>query len=111
MNKRLLHWLVLIIGIILIIELSRSVMDLLDKGKIIEQTQKRLERAKAKNKELKKRLAEVQSLAFIEKQAREKLNLAREGEVVVILPKITPEPEIEEAKELANWQKWLKLFK
>lgn len=111
MNKRILHWLILIVGIILIINLSRSVADLLGKGKIIEKTENRLSEAQKKNRQLKEKLAEVQSESYVEKQAREKLNLAREGEVVVILPKITPEPEVEEPREIPNWQKWIEIFK
>ena len=51
---------------------------------------------------------------FIEEQARNKLNLAKEGETIVILP-----PNVEELvgwreengpEELPNWQKWRNLF-
>ncbi|MDO8498222.1 MAG: septum formation initiator family protein [bacterium] len=67
------------------------------------------------NSELKKRLAEVQGISFVEEQARNKLNFSRPGETVVIIPpeeidKIlsleNPVPEI----KLPNWQGWLKLF-
>jgi len=67
------------------------------------------------NIRLKKQLEEAQSPDFVERQARDKLGFAREGETVVLLPKptIATESEIGEEKEetpLPSWKKWWKLF-
>ena len=67
-------------------------------------------RRKKKNEELKKILKSVQSPEFIEKQAREKLNMGKRGEVVVVLPKTENQRPKIENEELPNWQKWYKLF-
>ena len=40
----------------------------------------------AKNKELKEKLAQIKSPAFIEKQARDKLGFSKPGETVIIIP-------------------------
>ena len=64
-----------------------------------------------KNEELKVKLQEAQSREFIEKIARDKLGLAKEGETVVILPPSEPEvTKSAEEKIIPNWQKWWKLF-
>jgi 2-phospho-L-lactate guanylyltransferase (CobY/MobA/RfbA family) len=69
------------------------------------------------NRKLKRDLQEKESEEFIEKELRNKLNLAKKGEIVVVLPdeeilrKLAPERvEEEEALPDPNWKKWLKLF-
>lgn len=111
MNNRALQWVILVVGIIIIVNLSRSLFDLLKKDEVIDKTKNRLEKVEQENNDLKDKLSEVQSKDFVEKQAREKLNLGKEGEVVVILPSISPPPPEEEKKVLANWEKWLELFR
>src|SRR3990170_4508136 len=70
-----------------------------------------------KEKDLEKKLEEVKSDDYIEKQIRDKLGLAKEGEIVVVLP--PPEvvrklaPKIEEQEDTLpdpNWKKWFHLF-
>ena len=69
------------------------------------------------NKELKTRLAEVNSDFFVEKKLRDNLGLAKEGETVVVLPeaeilrKLAPDvPQEATALPEANWEKWVHLF-
>jgi hypothetical protein len=69
------------------------------------------------NAELGKRLAEVKSQDYIEKQLRDKLGLAKPGEIVVVMPdadtlrKLAPKPVEEEAVlPDPTWKKWLRLF-
>ena len=67
--------------------------------------------------DLLKRLEVAQSQDYVESQLRDKLGLAKEGEIVVILPpddvlrKIAPKyKEEEEILPDPNWKLWLKLF-
>jgi len=83
----------------------------------IAKERERVESMKRKNEELAKRLAETQSVEFVEAEIRNKLGLVKEGETVVILPdeetlrKLAPnllsEPE---TLPDPNWRRWLKLF-
>ncbi len=83
----------------------------------ISTKEKQVESIKKENEELEKELERVKGEGFVEKQLRDKLGLAREGEIVVVLPddeilrKFAPKYE-EEEDELAppNWKKWLNLF-
>ncbi len=69
-----------------------------------------------KNKELKEQLKEVTSVGFIEKEARDKLGLVKEGETMVIIPdeKIQKilglNQEVAQEVRLPNWKGWLGLF-
>lgn len=95
--------------------LLRQMVDALQSGKRLDEAAERLVSLQRRNLELKKRLAEVSSINFIEDQARNKLNLSRAGETVMVIPKSEIErvlglnkklPEI----KLPNWQGWLKLL-
>jgi cell division protein FtsB len=83
----------------------------------IEAEEQKLTKIEADNKKLQDQLAQAQSADFIEKEVRDKLGLAKEGEAIVVLP--DPEtikklaPQIEHDSDTLpdpNWRKWLKLF-
>jgi cell division protein FtsB len=59
----------------------------------------------------------VNTQDFVEKVARDKLGLAKEGETVVVLPedevlaRLAPQiPDSEDFLPEPNWQKWMNLF-
>lgn len=85
---------------------------------LIEKTKIRLEKINQENQKLTEQLQITESPVFVEKQLRDKLGLAKEGEIVIVLPepeivkKLAPIlPEDEEVKLKPNWQKWVELFK
>lgn len=117
MLRRLFQWGILLIGVLLAVSLVNSVFSELKVKNEINSQQERLEELKNKNQELKTNLEAVKSDAFIEKIARDKLGLAKEGETVVVLPseeilkQISPQSkEEEESLPDPNWKKWLKVF-
>lgn len=68
-----------------------------------------------KNSDLKDKLTMVGTTRFIESQARDKLNMSRTGETVVIIPqdelnKVLGVWEEKREEVLPYWQGWLKLF-
>ena len=70
-----------------------------------------------KNQDLKKTKEFYQSDAFLEEQIRNKLQMAKPEEKIIILPEAivnTQSEQLEESEQLeqlANWEKWLRLFK
>lgn len=119
LKNRLKNIIILVIGLFLIVNLTRSISGLLGAGDRIKETENQVAQLRLKNDELKKKLSEVQSPAYLEKIAREKLGLAKEGEVVVILPQNSSAP-FDDAQDqssgqateenIPNWQRWLRLF-
>lgn len=84
---------------------------------LIQKTVEKLEKAKAEEKDLQEKLKVTQSEVYLEEQLRNKLGLAREGEIVLVLPpdeelrKLAPELGREEQfVPKSNWQKWMDLF-
>lgn len=73
-----------------------------------------LHQVEIKNKDLKDQLKQAASLDFVERQARDKLNYAKEGETVVVIPQSKIEQVLGIAKSveqrLPNPLGWLKLF-
>ncbi|KKR72171.1 MAG: Septum formation initiator [Microgenomates group bacterium GW2011_GWC1_41_8] len=110
--KRLASWLIIIVSVLLSVNLARSIYDLHTRESVIHEARDRLVKTQEENNKLEEELSYVQSPAYIEQQAREKLNLARPGEVVLIVPEITPPPDDSDQElKLEIWQQWLKLFR
>lgn len=112
MKYRLVSWILLFIILMLVINIIRSFFNLRQRGDVISQTQEKLQSEKEQQEELNRQLARVESPAYIEKEARNKLNLGREREIVLILPSISPiaEPTPTIIDKSSNWQKWIRLF-
>ena len=115
--KVYLNYAVLLIVISLFFSLLRNISRIKKTNLRVKEAEERVEKLREENRDLEVKLEEVQSVQFTEKQVRDKLGLAKEGEVVVVLPddeilrKLAPKHEEEEA-ELPdpNWRVWLDLF-
>ena len=108
----------LILGVIIVaISLVRNIIRAINIKDRIKAEEAKVEVLRKEKEELEKKVAEAESDAYIEKQLRDKLGLAKEGEIVLILPedeilrKIAPVIQ-EEVDFLPDptWKKWLKLF-
>jgi cell division protein FtsB len=113
MRNSLVKLAVVIIGIGLIVSLSRNIYRLLKAGDQVKLAQEKLEKLEKENQELLEKKKYYESEEFIEQEARNRLNLGKPGETVVILPPNVGQTETnlpEKPPELPNWQKWLKLF-
>lgn len=112
--KRVLFLAAIVISVLVINNLAHSIYNLWSKQDLLAKTQKDLETKKKENKELKDQLSVAQSEQFVEKEARDKLFLVKQGESSVILDK-----KLLEASQSAsgqsqnnapNWKKWWELF-
>jgi cell division protein FtsB len=115
--NKLINYGILIVLLLLCLSLVRSINRTRMALTQISDVQKRVDDLKQQNLDMEKRLQEENTAEFMEKQLRDKLNMVKTGEIVVILP--DPEivrkyaPKVEE-KEIAlpdpNWKKWMKTF-
>jgi len=83
----LIRLIVIIGGLVLCVGLVRSLAGNLWKIDQVEERKEVLQKELTKHEELETKLREATSAAFIEKEAREKLGLAREGETIVLMGK------------------------
>jgi len=113
-RNKIVRLLVVLGGITLIIGLSQSVYSLWRKKDVIRERQEVLEQAAAENRRLKGEFERVQSTGYIEKEAREKLGLSKEGETIVLMDQsqnINLNPQDREGeRQLPYWKQWWTLF-
>lgn len=105
------------ISLLMLVSLVRNIVKVKEAKDRLKEKEGYIEKIRKENEELSKRVDTFKSEEFIEKQLRDKLGLAKEGEIIIILPdketiaKFAPNDEKEE--EILpdpNWKKWLNLF-
>lgn len=105
----------LILALVIFYNLSKQLYDSLEVSRRLDREAENLTNLQKRNVELKGKLEEVGSLSFVEREARDKLGLVREGETMVIIPPSEIDKILGAQKEvekivLPYWQGWLKLF-
>lgn len=115
MIRKVAQFFILAVVLILFYGLSNQIYHALQAGKRLDGAASKLANLQRKNNELKKKLAEADSLAFIEIQARDKLNLSRPGESVIVISekeidRVLGISESTPSVKILNWQGWLKLL-
>jgi len=108
-SKRPVFYLLLFVFLYLIISAGRNLFTTLRASGRLETAEKENTGLKGKNRELKALLNKVQTREFIEGEIRDKLNMAKQGEKIVIMSEL-PADEKKEEKDLANWERWRRLF-
>lgn len=108
--KKIIFLTICIVLLIVIVNLSKSIYDLYHKKDLLTSTQKKLVVVEKENQQLKHQLVQVQNPAFVEKEARDKLFLAKPGESSILLPSPTPLPKGSQDITQPYWQQWWELF-
>lgn len=110
--RKLIAIIILAFEAYLIITLSRSVWELWHKRDEYSQIQARVAQLKEENNRRQSEARYAQTPQFIEKEAREKLNLVKPDETVVIIPQnvLREATASAEVTPIPNWQQWLRLF-
>ena len=86
MLKKLIYGIIIIVVLVIAYSLVVQITQAIKSGERLSQATDAVYQLQGKNKELKKKLSEIQSPQFIEQQARDKLGLSKKGETVVIIP-------------------------
>lgn len=113
MRRRLTALALLGISVYLVVGLGRQVWSTIQSSRRIDQAPFQLEREKQRNQQLQKEISYLESDDFVEKEARDKLGMARRGETVVIVAKDLAEQassRLLEREALPNWYRWWQLF-
>jgi cell division protein DivIC len=115
--KSFFKWGVLLLSLILALSLVKSITKIVGSNQKIVDEQTSVTELKKENEDLARQLQAVKTTQFVETQARDKLGLAKKGEIVLVLPDEATlkslAPKIKEEKftlPAPIWQKWLKLF-
>lgn len=115
--QRYLNYVLIFISILLMVSLVRNIVRINNVNQSIKEEEEKVEKIRQENEELTARLEILRSDEYKEKQLRDKLGLAKEGELIVVLPddevlrSLAPK-HVEEQDSLPdpNWKKWAQLF-
>jgi len=90
---------------------TQEILEIKENGSFIADLEKEFKTKQNHNKFLKEQLKYVQTDDFIENEARNRLGLVQNGEVV-IQEKFEPsyKKQIKENLEKPNWRQWIDLF-
>jgi len=110
LENRIFRFIIFFLALFLVVSLARSILTIRQKENIVLDEEDKLKGLQSQNTQFHQKIENLQSPLYIEKQAREKLNLGREGDYAVILPPLTPMPTATPAPLLENWEKWRELF-
>ncbi|HKZ34300.1 MAG TPA: septum formation initiator family protein [Patescibacteria group bacterium] len=109
-RKRLISILFLFIGIFLLGNLAQGIFDAWRGRERIQKMKQDLQEIAKENETLQQEVQYYQSEEFVEKEAREKLNLVKPGETVIIVPEEALRKEESERikQSLAEpvWRQW-----
>lgn len=124
-RRRIVGSIITLGSLVLIVALSGSLFEQWLRRDVVQERKDALQKVEEEHARLLKDLREATSSAFIEKQAREKLGLVKEGETVILIeetkgrgddPPATPGEAWragetrEKQNSLPNWKKWIRLF-
>jgi len=114
LKKKPIQVLIIVIGIVLIVSLSRSILKMFRAKDELKLAEQKIEELQKEAAILTEKKDFYQSEEFIEQEARNKLNMVKEGETVVVLPPNLKEllggRENQPQILLPNWRQWLNLF-
>ncbi len=100
----------LIVLFFLVVSLIRNVIDYQRNISFYDQTKTNFEKATTENKELKLRKQESSSPFEVEKNLRNKQNLLRNNEIIVIIPSPSPRPTPNIRPPEPPYKQWMRLF-
>ena len=114
LHSKTVQLIIIVVGALLILNFSRDILKLLKAGDRLKEAEEKVTRLEKEHQALQEKREFYASEEFVEQEARNKLNMARPGETIVILPpnvkEILGHSDRPQAPDIPNWQKWWKLF-
>ncbi len=112
------YWLVVVVTILLMANLARGVWGLWRVRGRVEEARKKVEVLRQEKEALEDDLRYQLSEEYTEREIRDKLNLALPGEMVLIMPEVTPVASVSAiiprpTAPMTNvpiWKRWIEVF-
>lgn len=115
MRKKITITIIIFLAIFTLYNLLSQIFKAVRSADRLSQATEIIMKLQDENKRLQKQLIYVQKPDYIEQQARDKLGLAKAGEVVFVIPdekikQVLGLNSSVDEKRLPNWQGWLRVF-
>lgn len=110
-RSSLFRLLVLAISLGLCVSAARTIVGLWQRRDLITNRQKDLSRIASENATLRRQLEETRTEQYVERVARDKLGLVRDGETIILLPDAETKGREDDSlvPTESNWRQWLRL--
>lgn len=115
MMRNLVIVTIVVVVVLILLGIAKQIGDSLQAGKRLDQSVAELNQLQTENRTLQEQYNYVQKNAYVETVARNKLDLAKPGETVIVIPQSTISKVVRDSKPspkptIANWKGWLYLF-
>ena len=114
MKSKLFQITIILLGVLLIVKITGNFLRLFKAVQQIKTMEEQVLKLEKEKEKLSLKYQYYQTPEFIEEEARNKLNMAKPGETIVILPPNLGEflnhPKNKDSPSLPNWKKWWDLF-
>src|SRR3989344_668053 len=112
MTRNLILFMAMLVGVILAVNSAKQIHSFSQTSQKVQEAEDRLLELRKENEALKNELKYKESAEFAEKEIRDKLGLAKEGETIVVIPQESGNQpqESENYDTRPKWQKWRDLF-
>lgn len=99
------------VSLVLCLSAGSTIAHLWTRRGVVQEREQELLGLQKENRDLKGSLKEAQGEAYVERIARDKLGMVRDGETIIIMPNQEPDTNINGENEIVpNWKKWRRLF-
>ena len=112
--KKLLAIPALVVGLLIVVQLSRSIISIYGRGGRVGELVAEVAGLEGEKEALEKERAFRQTPEFVEREARDRLRMVKEGERILVLPREEQNEknpnikyQISNNEEDANWKKWV----
>ncbi len=112
MQKHVVQWVVLAVSLGLSLSAGRTILELWKRRDVVHERERELIKLREENASLERALQDIGQDAYLERIARDKLGLVREGETIVILPDTGDKTQVAgtHVGNEPNWKKWWRIF-
>lgn len=99
------------VSLVLCLSAGSTVIHLWARRGVVREREQELAVLQKKNSDLENSLKEASGDAYVERVARDKLGMVREGETIIIMPDTQPRTAAGQGNDVSpNWKKWWGLF-
>jgi len=116
-RDKIVNLFLVIVVFLFIVSLFQTSVKIRRMNDEVKSRENQLARLKNEEEELKEKYKEITSSEYMEKQLRNNLNLAKDNEIILVLPedeilkKLVPPDTQETSYDMRpNWKKWLDVF-
>ncbi len=112
MKKKIVIILIFVSSGLFIFNQIKNAITTVKSGSQLPKEQQIVKKLEQENAQLQQKLNQVENPEFVEKIARDQLNMSFPGETVVVLPKDQASQSAQVINQLTgtNWQRWYHLF-